>query len=136
MYDPQMIEPMRRELTDLGISETRTPEAVEDILGQNKTTLVVINSVCGCAAANARPAVSMALKNEKLPENSLTVFGANDAEAVAKVREHLVGYPPSSPNIALFKDGDVVFNLERHHIEGRSAGDIAADIAQAFNEHC
>lgn len=136
MYDETMVAPMREELTVLGVSETRTAEDVEKALSQPGSTLAVINSVCGCAAANARPAVSLALKHGKTPQRSITVFAGNDVEAVAALREKLVGYPPSSPNIVLFVDGTPVFNLERHHIEGRSADAIAQDLVQAFDQFC
>lgn len=127
---------MRKELTQLGIAETKTPTQVEGIINQNKTTLVVINSVCGCAAANARPAVTEALKHSKKPELALTVFAGNDVDAVKTVRSYLHGYPPSSPNIVLMKGPEVLFNLERHQIEGRSAKEIAKDIKNAFDEFC
>ncbi len=136
MYDPVMVEPMRQELAVLGIEETKTADAVLTALGRPGTTLAVINSVCGCAAANARPAVNMAMKNAKLPDNAITVFAGNDREATQVLRENIVGYPPSSPNIVLFKDGEVAFNLERHQIEGRAAEDIAQDLIEAFNQFC
>jgi putative YphP/YqiW family bacilliredoxin len=137
MYDEGLVAPMREELTDLGIKETRSAAEVDNVLKAPKgTTLVVVNSVCGCAAANARPAVSMAMKNAKLPENAITVFAGNDAEATARARSYFVGYQPSSPQIALLKDGEVVFMLERHNISGRSADDIASEITEAFNQFC
>lgn len=137
MYDEEMIAPMRHELTDLGIKETRTAEAVDQVLAEHKgTTLVVVNSVCGCAAANARPAVTVAMKNPKLPQNAITVFAGNDSEATQRARSYLVGYPPSSPAIGLVRDGEVVFMLERHNISGRSAGEIAQEIKEAFNTYC
>jgi putative YphP/YqiW family bacilliredoxin len=137
MYDEEMVTPMREELTELGIKETRSAGEVDKFLKEPKgTTLVVVNSVCGCAAANARPAVSLAMRNPKLPENAITVFAGNDAEATARARSYFVGYQPSSPQIALIKDGEVVFMLERHNISGRSAQDIAAEMTQAFNEFC
>jgi putative YphP/YqiW family bacilliredoxin len=98
--------------------------------------LVVVNSVCGCAAANARPAVHVAMQNAKLPQNSITVFAGNDAEATARARSYLVGYPPSSPSIGLLKDGEVVFMLERHNIAGRSAEDIGQELKEAFDQFC
>ncbi len=136
MYDEQMVSPMRKELTDSGLVEARTAAEVDELIKSNTTVLAVINSVCGCAAANARPAVSLAMGNGKLPVKSFTVFAGNDAEAVAKLRENLIGYPPSSPNIALFKNGEVVCNIERHDIEGRRAEEIANDIIKAFDENC
>ena len=138
MYDEELIAPMRRELTDLGLVEAKTPEAVDQYLAKPKgTTLLVVNSVCGCAAANARPAVAVAMTQApKKPENAITVFAGNDRDATAKARAYLVGYPPSSPSIALFKDGEVVFMLERHNIAGRYAEDIGKDIVEAFNQYC
>ncbi len=137
MYDEMMIGPMRRELTDLGILETRTPDEVEKVLNESTgPVLVVVNSVCGCAAANARPGISVAMGHSKLPEKSITVFAGNDAQATAKARSYFVGYQPSSPQIALIKDGDVVFMLERHQITGRSAEEIGAEVIQAFDKFC
>ena len=137
MYDESLVAPMRQELTDLGIAETRTASEVDKYLADAKgTLLVVVNSVCGCAAANARPAVAVAMQNKKLPAKSITVFAGNDAEATARARSYFVGYQPSSPQIALIKDGEVVFMLERHNISGRSADDIATEMTQAFNTFC
>lgn len=137
MYDEMMVAPMRQELTRLGIQETRTAEEVDAVLGERKgTVLVVVNSVCGCAAGMARPAVAMALDHETRPDRMITVFAGNDREATARAREYLVGYRPSSPSIALLKDGDVVKMFERHQIEGRAAHDIAAELAAAFDQHC
>ena len=137
MYDEEMIAPMRQELTALGIAEARTADVVEKTLAEKGTTLVVVNSVCGCAAAQARPGVAEALgKTTKKPDHAITVFAGNDREATAAVRERFVGYAPSSPAIALMKDGDVVFMLERWQISGRSAQDIGADLAQAIETHC
>ncbi len=137
MYDETMVAPMREELTDLGIKETRSALEVDKVLKENKgTVLVVVNSVCGCAAANARPAVTLAMQNKKLPETSITVFAGNDAEATARARSYFVGYQPSSPQIALMKDGEVAFMLERHNISGRSAEDIAAEMVEAFEQFC
>ena len=137
MYDEDMIAPMRQELTALGIAEARTPDVVEKTLAEKGTTLVVVNSVCGCAAAQARPGVAEAFgKVSKKPDHAITVFAGNDREATAAVRERFVGYAPSSPAIALMKDGDVVFMLERWQISGRSAQDIGADLAQAIETHC
>ena len=137
MYDEEMIAPMREELTTLGIQETRTSDAVEKVLSDKGTTLVVVNSVCGCAAAQARPGVAEGLsKTSKRPDHAITVFAGNDREATAAVRERFVGYAPSSPAIALMKDGDVVFMLERYQISGRDAHEIGADVAQAIEQYC
>lgn len=137
MYDETLVAPMREELTDLGIQETRTAADVDKILKEPKgTVLVVVNSVCGCAAANARPAVTLVMKHAKLPAKAITVFAGNDAEATARARSYFVGYQPSSPQIALMKDGDVAFMLERHNIAGRSAEDIASELAEAFDRFC
>ncbi len=138
MYDEEMIAPMRQELTDLGIIETRTPDQVDQYLSKTKgTTLVVVNSVCGCAAANARPGVALAMsKALKKPNDAITVFAGNDREATMKARSYFVGYPPSSPTITLMKDGEVAFMLERHQISGRDANAISADIVAAFNQYC
>jgi len=132
-----IVGPMREELTRLGVQETRTAEAVDAVLGEKKgTVLVVVNSVCGCAAGNARPAVAMALESEVRPEKMITVFAGNDREATARAREYFVGYRPSSPSIALFRDGQVVKMLERWQIEGRTPYDIAAELAAAFSQFC
>lgn len=137
MYDEMIVGPMRQELTRLGIQETRTAEEVDAVLGEKKgTVLVVVNSVCGCAAGMARPAVAMALDNETLPDRMITVFAGNDRDATQRAREYFVGYRPSSPAIALLKDGQVVKMLERYQIEGREAHDIASELTQAFNEYC
>lgn len=135
MYMADVIQPMRDELTRLGIKELRTPEEVEENLpGAKGTALLVINSVCGCAAGNARPGVAKALQHEKVPDHLFTVFAGQDKEATAKAREYLAPYPPSSPSIALLKDGELVFFLERHHVENRTADEIAADLVAAFDE--
>lgn len=137
MYDERMVAPMRQELTRLGVEEMRTVEEVDRRLKEARaTTLVVVNSVCGCAARNARPAVALALRNERKPEALTTVFAGQDTDAVARARSYFTGYPPSSPQIALFKDGKVVFMLERHQIEGRQAGEIAGDLVTAFDRYC
>jgi len=137
MYDEALVQPMREELTRLGIEETRTAEEVDAVLGQGKgTVLVVVNSVCGCAAGNARPAVRLALEHSTLPDRMITVFAGNDREATAKARGYFAGYRPSSPSIALMRDGDVVKMFERHQIEGRQAHDIAAELVAAFDEYC
>jgi putative YphP/YqiW family bacilliredoxin len=137
MYDERMIAPMRQELTRLGVEETRTAEEVDAVLGEKKgTVLVVVNSVCGCAAGMARPAVAMAAEHPNRPDRMITVFAGNDRDATARAREYFVGYRPSSPSIALIKDGQVVKMLERHNIEGREAHDVAAELVAAFDEHC
>jgi len=137
MYDEMLVAPMRQELTRLGIEEARTAEAVDAALGQKKgTVLVVVNSVCGCAAGNARPAIAMAVKNETLPDRMITVFAGNDREATTKARGYFAGFRPSSPAIALMRDGEVVKMLERHQIEGRRAEDIATELKAAFDQHC
>ena len=136
MYDPQLVQPMREELTRIGFQELHTPDEVDAVLGATKdTTLVVVNSVCGCAARNARPAVALAIPNPKRPKQLLTVFAGQDADATAKARSYFTGYQPSSPQIALFKDGALVFMLERRNIEGRAAQDIAADLIAAFERY-
>ena len=137
-YDERFITPMRQELTRIGVQEMRTAEEVDSTLGEVKEpTLLVVNSMCGCAARNARPGVALALQQaERKPARLTTVFAGQDLEATARAREYITGYPPSSPSIALLKDGDVAFMLERHQIEGRSAYDIAADLAGAFEQYC
>ncbi len=136
-YPEMLLRPMREDLTRLGVQELRTADEVREVLSQDEgTTLVVVNSVCGCAARNARPAVARALQHEKLPERVTTVFAGQDLEATAEARSRFHGYPPSSPSIALLKDGDVAFMLERHQIEGRSAEEIARDLVDAFDRYC
>ena len=136
-YPPEMVQPMKEELTQLGIkeliSEAEVVEALEDNLG---TTMLVINSVCGCAAGNARPAVKMALQNPNRPDKVVTVFAGQDLEATAKARSYISGYPPSSPAIAFFRDQEVVMMLERKDIEGRTAQDVAYDLVSAFDKYC
>ena len=137
MYDERFVTPMREELTRLGVQELRTPEEVDAKLKDSKgTTLVVVNSICGCAARMARPAVAMALQNASKPDQLTTVFAGQDVDATSRARGYFTGYPPSSPQIALMKDGEVVFMLERWQIEGRSANAIAEDLVSAFDEHC
>jgi len=136
-YMLDMVQPMRDELTRLGIEELRTPEDVEAKLpGAKGTSLVVINSVCGCAAGQCRPGVAQALQHEVTPDHLYTVFAGQDKEATAQAREYFAPYPPSSPSIALLKDGELVHFIERHQIENRSAADIAADLAGAFDRFC
>ncbi len=136
-YSEILIKPMREDLTRIGVEETRTPEQVEQALQETKgTLLVVVNSVCGCAAGKARPGVAMALQSDTRPDRAVTVFAGADVEASAKAREHFAPYPPSSPQIALFKDGRLVYMMERHQIEQRFADQIADELAAAFREHC
>jgi len=137
MYDERIVTPMRQELTRLGIEETRTAQDVDRVLGERKgTVLVIVNSVCGCAAGNARPAVAMAVQNQIKPEKMITVFAGNDAQATTRAREYFVGYRPSSPSIALMRDGEVVKMLERHQIEGRTPEQIADELMTAFDQYC
>jgi putative YphP/YqiW family bacilliredoxin len=132
-----MVQPMRDELTRLGIEELRTPEEVEAKLPTAKgTALVVVNSVCGCAAGQCRPGVAIALQHDVKPDHLFTVFAGQDKEATAKAREYFAPYPPSSPSIALMKDGKLVHFIERHQIENRSAEEIAADLTAAFDQFC
>jgi putative YphP/YqiW family bacilliredoxin len=137
MYPEEIVIPMKEELTDYGFTEMKTPDQVEAELSKAGTTLVMINSVCGCSAGTARPGVLMAVHNaEKKPDHLTTSFAGFDIEAVKKLRTKLLPYPPSSPSIALFKDGHLVHFIERHHIEGRSAQMIAQNLIGAFNQHC
>jgi putative YphP/YqiW family bacilliredoxin len=137
MYDPRLVQPMREELTRIGFQELRTAADVDTALGTEiAPTLVVVNSVCGCAARNARPAATLAIQHTKRPAKLMTVFAGQDAEATARARSYFTGYAPSSPQIALLKDGKPVFMLERRNIEGRSATDIAADLVDAFERFC
>ncbi len=137
-YDERFVTPMRHELTSIGFTELRTPAAVDEALKDAPgTTLVVVNSICGCAARNARPAVGAALReSERKPEHLTTVFAGQDVDATTRAREYFTGYPPSSPSIALLKDGEIVFMLERWQIEGRPARDIAEDLVDAFGKYC
>ena len=138
MYDPRLVQPMREELTRIGFAELRTPGEVDAVLASESgpPTLVVVNSVCGCAARNARPAAALAIQHEKRPGRLVTVFAGQDGEATARARSYFTGYAPSSPQIALLKEGKVVFMLERRNIEGRAASDIAADLIGAFERFC
>ncbi|AWM13489.1 BrxA/BrxB family bacilliredoxin [Flavobacterium sp. NRK F10] len=136
MYPEEMVRPMKAELTDAGFVELYTEQDVENALAKEGTTLVVINSVCGCAARNARPGAKMSLDNAKKPAHLVTAFAGVDKDAVTKAREHMFPFPPSSPSIALFKDGELVHMLERHHIEGRPAELIAENLKDAFDEFC
>ena len=137
MYDERLVTPMRQELTKLGVKELRTTEEVDQTLQNSKgTTMVVVNSVCGCSARMARPAVAIALQNPIKPDLSTTVFAGQDADATNRARSYFTGYPPSSPQIGLLKDGELVFMLERWQIESRSAEEIAHDLVNAFNKYC
>lgn len=139
MYPPELVAPMKSDLTDVGFEELTTPDAVDQVLNneQQGTVLVVVNSVCGCAAGMARPGVKHAVANSKKRPNKLTtVFAGVDKDATAKAREYMLPYPPSSPSIALFKNGELVHMIERHHIEGRPAELISQNLQQAFEEYC
>ncbi len=136
MYPPELVKPMREELSSIGFEEAQTAEAVTAALAKEGTTLVVVNSVCGCAARNARPGAKMSLENTKKPSNLVTVFAGVDKDAVNEARNHMMPFPPSSPCMALFKDGELVHMLERHHIEGRPADMIADNLKDAYNEFC
>lgn len=136
MYPTDLVMPMKAELTDKGFQDLATPTQVEEALKQSGTTLLVINSVCGCAAGAARPGVVYSLTGDKKPDHLTTVFAGFDTEAVAAARKHLAPFPPSSPCVALFKDGELVHMLERHHIEGNPAGAIAANLQAAYDEYC
>ena len=135
-YDPMLVQPMREELTSLGVKELRTADDVDVAMKQPGTTMVVLNSVCGCAAGGARPGVALALKHHILPDNITTVFAGQDLEAVERARSYFTGVPPSSPAIALMRDGEMVGFMPRHHIEGRTPEMIAASLTSAFDEIC
>ena len=136
-YDPALVKPMREELVEMGVRELTTPEDVEAFLeGHTGTSLLVVNSVCGCAAGMARPAVRLALAHESRPDEAVTVFAGVDVEATARARAAFGDIPPSSPSLALLKDGKVVHFVPRHHIEGRDAPSVASDLIAAFDEHC
>ncbi|VXB57232.1 BrxA/BrxB family bacilliredoxin [Maribacter litoralis] len=136
MYPAELVKPMRDDLASAGFEELYTADAVTNAINKEGTTLVVVNSVCGCAAANARPAAKMSLQNDKKPDHAVTVFAGVDKEAVDAARNLMVPFPPSSPSMALFKDGELVHMIERHHIEGRPAEMIAQNLAQAYDEFC
>jgi len=138
MYDERFIAPMREELTRIGFEEMRTPEEVDAKIPNAKgTTLVVVNSMCGCAARNARPGVAIALQQtQSRPDNLTTVFAGQDAPATERARSYFTGYAPSSPSIALMRDGQLIYMMERFEIEGRHASDIAADLVTAFDRYC
>lgn len=136
-YDPRLVQPMRDELVRLGFQELRTPTEVDGVLEHPRdTTLVVVNSVCGCAARNARPAAALALQHATRPHHLVTVFAGQDVDATERARGYFTGYPPSSPQMALFRKEQLVFMLERKQIEGRPAQEIAADLIAAFERYC
>ena len=136
-YPEQICAPMREDLTSVGFTELKSAQEVDAALQNSKgTVLVVLNSVCGCAAGAARPAAKLAIQNDKKPDKITTVFAGQDVEAVAQARKHMLPYPPSSPSMALFKDGKLVHFIERHQIEGRSANMIAMDLVKAFDQFC
>ncbi|HYR75606.1 MAG TPA: BrxA/BrxB family bacilliredoxin [Pyrinomonadaceae bacterium] len=136
-YPEEVIRPMREELTRLGVQELRTPQAVDETLKNSKgTVMVVVNSICGCAAGKARPGIAMALQNEVRPDKVATVFAGGDIEATERARSYFTGFGPSSPSIGLLKDGQLVYMMERHQIEGRGPEQIAAELRQAFEKHC
>ena len=139
IYDPEAVQPMRDELVYVGFEELTTPQKLEDVLNQkdDKTILVMVNSVCGCAAGSARPGVTLALQNNIIPDKLATVFAGQDRDAVDLLREkYLADFPPSSPSVALIKNGEVLYMMPRHHIEGRTPEEIAADLRNAFEKNC
>ncbi|NNE02510.1 MAG: BrxA/BrxB family bacilliredoxin [Eudoraea sp.] len=136
MYPAELVKPMREDLATAGFVELYTADDVHNALKQEGTTLVVVNSVCGCAAANARPAAKLSLQNSKKPDHLITVFAGVDTEAVDAARNQMIPFPPSSPSMALFKDGELVHMIERHHIEGRPAEMIAENLVEAYNDFC
>lgn len=136
MYPDHIVQPMKSDLTTVGFEELTTPAAVDRAIASKGTVLMMVNSVCGCAAGAARPGVKLAVHGDKRPDKLTTVFAGVDIEAVAQARKHFLPYPPSSPSIALFKDGKLVHFIERHHIEGRSAQMIADNLKMAFEQYC
>lgn len=136
MYDPTLVQPMRDEVTSLGVTELTTPGDVDQAIKKEGTTLVFVNSVCGCAAGSARPALKLAMENETLPDQVVSVFAGQDREATEQARSHFHGYPPSSPMFALLENGEVVHMVPRHHIEGYTAEQIAENLKGAFNSFC
>ena len=137
MYDPRIVQPMRDELTSVGVKELRTAEEVDSVLGGSSgTVLVVVNSVCGCSAGAARPGIALALRNAKLPQTVTTVFAGQDQEATERARSYFVGFPPSSPSVALLKDGKVVHMVHRADIQGHSAQQVADQLTAAFDKFC
>ena len=135
-YPEFLIAPMREELTSLGVTELRTAAEVDAAATASGTTMIVVNSVCGCAAGRARPGIAQALQHGTLPDRATSVFAGADIEATERARQYFTGYPPSSPAVGLLRDGKLVYMLERHQIEGSSAEDIAAELASAFDKHC
>lgn len=137
MYPPELVQPMKADLTSVGFKQLTTPEEVDQLINDTKgSILLVVNSVCGCAAGNMRPGVKLSLNNDTLPTELATVFAGVDGEATQQARKYFLPYPPSSPSIALFKDGKLVHFLERHHIEGASAVMIAENLVEAYNQYC
>ncbi len=137
MYPPELVAPMKEDLTSVGFNELHTPEQVDELLNKEEgTTLVVVNSVCGCAAGALRPGVKLSLDSAVKPDNLTTVFAGVDREATDRARQYFLPYPPSSPSVALFKDGKLVHFVERHHIEGRPAEMIAENLKMAYEEYC
>ncbi len=136
MYPEALVLPMKQELVEVGFEDAATPQQVDDAINSQGTTLVVVNSVCGCAAGNMRPGVILSLDNDKKPTNLATVFAGFDVDATAQARKHFLSFPPSSPSIALFKDGELVHFMERHHIEGASAAKVAENLKAVYNEFC
>jgi putative YphP/YqiW family bacilliredoxin len=136
-YPEYLIAPMREDLTRIGVEELRTAEAVDETVQNSKgTVMIVVNSVCGCAAGKARPGVALALQNEVKPDKVATVFAGGDIEATDRARSYFTGYPPSSPSIGILKDGKLVYMMQRHEIEGKGPEQIAGELRQAFNQHC
>ncbi|MFT4647375.1 MAG: putative YphP/YqiW family bacilliredoxin [Glaciecola sp.] len=136
MYDPQMVQPMRDELTSIGVKELLTPEDVDQAMKQEGTTLIIVNSVCGCAAGSARPALRLSLMGEKKPTNIVTVFAGMEGEATQRARDYFKPYRPSSPQMALMKDGQLLQMIQRQDIEGKGPEVLARDLAAAYDEHC
>ena len=136
MYDPQLVQPFRDELTALGVQELLTPDSVDTAISETGTTLVFVNSVCGCAAAGARPGLRLSMMNEKKPDRFVTVFAGMEAAATAKAREHFAPYRPSSPQIALMKDGELVHMVQRQDIEGKDPAMVAKNLSDAYDQHC
>lgn len=135
-YPEPFVAPMRAELTRLGVQELRTPEQVDEAVGSDGTVMIVVNSVCGCAAGKARPGIAIAMQHARRPQLAATVFAGADIEATERARQYFAPYPPSSPSIGLLRDGKLVFMLERRDIENRDAAAIAARLTAAFDEHC
>ena len=136
LYDPEAVRPMWEELAQCGVDPLRTREEVDEAIKAKGTTMMMVNSVCGCAAGSARPGVTRALQHQIIPDHLKTVFAGVDREATERAREYIVGYPPSSPSVALFKDGDLVWMLERHEIQGHTPHQIAQRLSEAYQKHC